>query len=170
MEGSERRFLLGNEEYVRVQLKSAYDLVLKAQISHGKEQQVKCLLTASGTIRECLKLLGVNTPMEPSGDEKERLLKQALEGIQFLTRYFKVQEGVLEYGSRILSAYDDFMSRVEDEFSALACGHVEGREYVLRSNMLLFALMMARVYVQVFGRPDSLDMVNRYIERAKKLA
>jgi len=96
-------------------------------------------------------------------------LNEALSNLEFLTQYFKIQDGINEYGSRILSAYDAFISRVDDEFNALGSGNVQGREYVLRSSMLLFALMMARVYLWVFGKPDSLDMVNEYLERAKRL-
>jgi len=56
----ETRFLLGNEDYIRTRLKSAYDLVLRAEITGDKDKKVKYLLTALGTIRECLKLLGAS--------------------------------------------------------------------------------------------------------------
>ena len=36
--------------------------------------------------------------------------------------------------------------------------------------MLLFSLMMARVYLQVVGPRDSLPMIEQYIERAKRLS
>jgi hypothetical protein len=96
-------------------------------------------------------------------------LNQALSNLDFLTQFFQIQDGVNKYGSRILSAYDAFISGVDDEFSDLESGNVQGPEYVRRSGMLLFALMMAQVYLWVFGKADSVEMVKEYVERAKRL-
>jgi len=55
----ESRFILGNEEYIKTQLDMAYVLILRAKLTSNKEQRVKFLLTAFGSIREVLTLLGV---------------------------------------------------------------------------------------------------------------
>jgi len=100
----------------------------------------------------------------------EAKLNDALDGLAFIEKYFRIEKGINEYGSRILEAYDEFITRVEDEFAALEQRKVVGKEYALRASMLLFALMMARVYLQVVGPRDSLPMIERYIERARKLS
>jgi hypothetical protein len=64
------------------------------------------------------------------------------------------------------------MRTIEDEFQVLERKEMEGREHMYRSSVLLFSLMMARVYVQAVGgqwKQDSLPELERYIERAKRL-
>jgi len=107
------------------------------------------------------------TPTAVSGLDAR--LDRALADIDFLATYFKIQNGINEYASRIREISYEFISRVEDELRTLEQQEVEGREYVLRSNMLLFSLMMARIYLQVVGPRDSLPMIERYLARAKKL-
>jgi hypothetical protein len=97
-------------------------------------------------------------------------LDQITSDVGYLAQYLKIGKGIYDYGSRIRDAYDDFMTRIEDEFKTLEQGQIEGREYVLRSSMLLFSLMMARVYLDAVGPRDSVPEVERYIERAKKIA
>lgn len=94
---------------------------------------------------------------------------QALSDIEFLKTYFKIQNGINEYGSRIREVSYEFISRVEDEIGILERQELQGREYVLRSNMLFFSLMMAKIYVEIVGPRDSLSMIEMYLERAKKL-
>jgi len=100
----------------------------------------------------------------------EARLNAALAGLEFLEKYFKIEKGINEYGSRITEAYDEFITRVEDEFITLEQRKIVGKEYALRASMLLFSLMMARVYLQVVGPRDSLPMIEQYIERAKRLS
>jgi hypothetical protein len=68
----ETRFLLGKDDYIRTQLKIAYDLILRAEISSNKEQRVKYLLTALGNIQESLKLLGVDPCQNLNWENLER--------------------------------------------------------------------------------------------------
>ena len=56
---SEARFILGDEEYIKTRLETAYDLTLRARLTSNKEHRIKYLLIAFGCIQEVLKLLGV---------------------------------------------------------------------------------------------------------------
>jgi len=105
---------------------------------------------------------------EISGTQDFRI-SQVLSDIDYLAKCLRIQKGIIDYGSRVMEAYDDFITRVEDEFAMLEGRQVVGREYVFRSSMLLFSLMMARVYLQVVGPRDSIPKIEAYIERAKKL-
>lgn len=96
-------------------------------------------------------------------------VERALSGIDFLVNHFKIAKDVTEYGSLIIDTYRNFMARVDDEFRTLEQRTVEGPEYVFRSNMLLFSLMMARVYMGLYASEDSLKRVEDRIERAKRL-
>jgi hypothetical protein len=96
-------------------------------------------------------------------------LDQVSAGINFLVNHFKIEKEVTEYGSSIMDAYDNFMMGISDEFEALEQRKVEGPEYHFRSNRLLFSLMMARVYMRLYGSEASLRKLESYIERAKKL-
>ena len=100
----------------------------------------------------------------------ESKLDRMSSDVEYLAQHLKIGKGIYDYGSRIRDAYDDFMMRIEDEFTTLEQRKVEGREYVLRSSMLLFSLMMARVYLDVVGPRDSIHELERYIERAEELA
>lgn len=96
-------------------------------------------------------------------------ISQALSDIDYLAKCLRIQKGIIDYGSKVMQAYEDFITRVEDEFVMLERRQIEGSEYVFRSKMLLFSLMMARVYLQVIGPRDSVPMIDGYIERAKRL-
>jgi hypothetical protein len=102
--------------------------------------------------------------------DAESKLDRISSDVEYLAQHLKIGKGIYDYGSRIRDAYDDFMMRIEDEFKLLEQGKIEGREYVLRSSMLLFSLMMAKVYLNVAGPRDSIPELERYIERAEKLA
>jgi hypothetical protein len=94
---------------------------------------------------------------------------RALSGLEFLGTYFRIQSAINDYGSRIREVSYEFMSRVEDALRTLESGEVVGSTYVLMSNMLLFSLMMAKIYLQTVGPQDSLPMIENYIGRAKRL-
>jgi hypothetical protein len=96
-------------------------------------------------------------------------LNQVSAGIKFLVDHFKIEKEITEYGSLIMDAYDNFMAGVSDEFEVLEQRKVEGPEYHFRSNMLLFSLMMARVYMGLYASEASLHKLEGYIERAKRL-
>jgi hypothetical protein len=104
-------------------------------------------------------------------DIESKIDKMSAE-VEYLTQYLKIRKGLIDYGSRLHDAYDDFMRTIEDEFQVLERKEMEGREHMYRSSVLLFSLMMARVYVQAVGgqwKQDSLPELERYIERAKRL-
>lgn len=106
---------------------------------------------------------------EKAPSDLDTKLDKALSGLDFLATYFKIQNGINEYGSRIREVSYEFLSRIEDEFGILERQEIEGQAYALRSNMLLFSLMMAKIYLQTVGPRDSLPMVEDCIERAKRL-
>jgi len=113
-------------------------------------------------------LVAVAKPQTAS--EVQSKLDQISSRVEYLAQYLKIGEGIYDYGSRIRDAYDDFMMRIEDEFKVLEQREIQGREYVFRSSMLLFTLMMARVYLDAVNQRDSIPEIERYIERAEKLA
>jgi hypothetical protein len=113
-------------------------------------------------------LVAVAKPQTAS--EVQSKLDQISSRVEYLAQYLKIGEGIYDYGSRIKDAYDDFIMRIEDEFSVLEQRQIEGREYVFRSSMLLFSLMMARVYLEAVGPRDSIPELERYIERAERIA
>ena len=96
-------------------------------------------------------------------------LDQVSAGISFLVNHFKIRTDISEYGSLISDAYDNFMAGVNNEFEILEQRKIEGPEYHFRSNMLLFSLMMARVYMGLYAPEASLRKLEGYIERAKRL-
>ena len=108
---------------------------------------------------------------------KARSMKDGVEGrldavsedLRFIATYLKIEKGINEYGSRIKEAYEDFMTRIEDEFKALEQRKIVGKEYTYKLNMLLFSLMMAKVYLEATGQRSSLSEIDQYIERAKRL-
>jgi len=108
---------------------------------------------------------------------KARSMKDGVEGrldavsedLRFIATYLKIEKGINEYGSRIKEAYEDFMTRIEDEFKALEQRKIIGKEYTYKLNMLLFSLMMAKVYLEATGQRSSLSEIDQYIERAKRL-
>ena len=57
--GQEAKLLLGTEEYVRMQLKVAIELIQKAQWAKSKKDMVAYLLAASSVVDGCLSELGV---------------------------------------------------------------------------------------------------------------
>lgn len=113
-------------------------------------------------------LVVVGKGLQTTTDIQSRL-DQVSNGIDFLVNHFKIEKEITEYGSLIMDAYDNFMAGVSDEFEALEQRRVEGPEYHFRSNMLLFSLMMARVYMGLYASETSLHKLEGYIERAKKL-
>lgn len=113
-------------------------------------------------------LVVVGKGSQTTGDVQSKL-DQVSAGIDFLVNHFKIQKEITEYGSLIMDAYDNFIAGVSDEFEALEQRKVEGPEYHFRSNMLLFSLMMARVYMGLYASETSLHKLEGYIERAKKL-
>lgn len=120
-----------------------------------------------------LALAYYSTKRRPTQMVKESVVQSRLDkvsaGIDFLVNHFKIEKEVTEYGSSIMDAYDNFMIGISDEFEALEQRRVEGPEYHFRSNTLLFCLMMARVYMGLYGSEASLHKLESYIERAKKL-
>jgi hypothetical protein len=105
----------------------------------------------------------------PSVTGLEARVERALSGIDFLASHFKIATEVTKYGSLIGDAYDNFMTGLTDEFTVLEQKNVTGSEYFYRSNVLLFSLMMARVYMSVYGSSGRLLELDKQIERAKKL-
>jgi hypothetical protein len=86
--------------------------------------------------------------------------------IEYVAKWLRIERGILDYGSAIIDAYDSF------ERSATSLPEqprIHGTEYFYRKNVLLFALMMARVYTAFYNMPKSAVKLERYIERAKKL-
>lgn len=168
----ENRSMITNGDLLNEVKKLFQDLESKLQTIGATESMLNEVKAIRQNLESKLDELGkshvASKISEGTATGPDARLDKALSGLEFLTTYFKIRDGIDEYGSRILESYDAFMSRVDDESKALESGHVEGREYVLRSNMLLFALMM-RVYLHVFGQPDSLEMIDQYIERAKRL-
>jgi len=100
----------------------------------------------------------------------EGKLDAVLDGVAFIEKYFRIEKEINEYGTFLREVYDDFITRVEDELRVLERREVVGREYVLRSSMLLFSLIMTRVYLGVVGPRDSLPLIDEYIKRAKRLS
>lgn len=107
--------------------------------------------------------------MPQTTTDVESKLDQVSADINFLVNHFKIEKEVTDYGSLIMDSYDNFMMGVSDEFEALEQRRVEGPEYHFRSNMLLFSLMMARVYMGLYASESSLHKLEGYIERAKRL-
>jgi hypothetical protein len=124
-------------------------------------------------------VIATKRPQTDSGSEKQlpqvdiqSKLDQMSAEMEYLIQYLKVKKGLLDYGSRLHDAYEDFMRTIENEFEALESKEMEGREHVYRSSVLLFSLMMAKVYVQAVGgqwKQDSLPELEKYIERAKRI-
>lgn len=104
-----------------------------------------------------------------TASEVQSKLDQVSAGVSLLVNHFKIRTDISEYGSLISDAYDNFMAGVNNEFEILEQRKIEGPEYHFRSNMLLFSLMMARVYMGLYAPEDSLRKLERYIERAKRL-
>lgn len=96
-------------------------------------------------------------------------LDKVLVGIEFLVNHFKITDSVAKYGSLVGDAHDNFMAGVSGEFEVLEQRKIEGPEYHFRSNMLLFSLMMARVYMGLYASETYLLKLEGQIERAKKL-
>jgi hypothetical protein len=95
-------------------------------------------------------------------------VERALSGIDFLVNHFKIATEVTKYGSLVGDTYDNLMTGVSEEFTALEQRTITGPEYFYRSNVLLFSLMMARVYMSVYGSSERLLELEKQIERAKK--
>ena len=123
----------------------------------------KLVATAADTRQSAM------TPRPQKAADVESRLDQVFENIDFLAKYFKIQKGVSEYGSLIVDAYENFKVGIDQEFELLEHGNIDGPEYFSRANMLLFALMMAKVYMGLYSSDASLWKLDEYIERAKKL-
>ncbi len=104
-------------------------------------------------------------------------LDLALRNIDYIAKWINVQEGVLDYGSAVIDVYDGFMAGVEDELALLERSaasppdkcRIQGPEYHYRRNVLLFALMMAKVYTAFYDMPKSVAKIEACLERANKL-
>ena len=107
---------------------------------------------------------------QPSLHDFDERFGRIMSGIGFIVNHFKIAEDITKYGSLIGDAYDNFIDGVNDEFDVLEQRRVTGSEHVFRSNMLLFSLIMARVYMGLYAPSDSLRRLEDYIEKAKRLA
>lgn len=104
-------------------------------------------------------------------------LDQAIRDIDYIAKWINVQKGVLNCGSAILDAYDGFMAGLEDELAMLEQStaspsdqhRIQGPEYHYRRNVLLFALMMAKIYTAFYDMPKSVAKIEACLERANKL-
>lgn len=96
-------------------------------------------------------------------------LEQISSHIEYIANHFKIATSIAEYGSLIGDAYDNFIAGINNEFETLEQRKIEGPNYHFRSNMLLFSLMMARVYMGLYASDKHLDKLESFIERAKKL-
>jgi hypothetical protein len=69
--------------------------------------------------------------------------------------------------------FHNIVGNIEDEFARLEKrpAVVTGPEYVYRSSVLRFALMMARIYANQFpaSLPKTIDKIEQWLERAEKL-
>ena len=104
-------------------------------------------------------------------------LDLALRNIDYIAKWINVQKGVLDYGSAILDVYDGFMAGLENELATLEHSatsppdqcRIQGPEYHYRRNVLLFALMMAKIYTAFYDMPKSVAKIEACLERANKL-
>ena len=96
-----------------------------------------------------------------------------------LAVYFKTRHAIHQFfeveGNRIFETWVDFYEKIERELSQLEFsrekGHtIEGAEWVYRSNVLFFALMIAKMYfTTTCPNQDWLNAVDKWLQRAEKL-
>jgi hypothetical protein len=104
-------------------------------------------------------------------------LDHALRDIDYIAKWINVQKGVLDCGSAINDAYDGFVAGLEDELAMLELSaasppqqrRIQGPEYHYRRSVLLFALMMAKIYAAFYDMPKSVAKIEACFERANKL-
>jgi hypothetical protein len=103
-------------------------------------------------------------------------LERILSGVEYLITHWQLHDLINEYGSWATDRFG-FIRYVDDEIERLevACNSdpptIQGREYVYRSNVLVFALMMARIWMKLYShtyQADSLKEVEAQLERARK--